>query len=218
MKVGVAISTVLEREDMAFENACAWERAGVTVGVTCVDEQKRGVGWNKNQGIATLMDNGCDHLFLADDDMHPLSRESWLRYVEGPQPHYSLSWGRSRLERTARDHTIWKWPRGVMLYQTREVIERVGGFRTDFRNGHEHVEFSRRIHQAGFTKHPFMDLRQEPRDWFHCEDWARPNESLVALGRRRKEISTVRRSGEDRDHNNDLLARLDGNTDFVEYR
>ncbi|EUA60279.1 putative phage protein [Mycobacteroides abscessus 1948] len=46
----------------------------------------------KNRCIAELMDLGCDHLFLADDDVWPTVDEWWKPYVESPEPHLSFQW------------------------------------------------------------------------------------------------------------------------------
>ena len=50
----------------------------------------------KNLGIAALMDAGCEHLFLADDDVWPI-RNGWAElYMNHPEPHLMHCWGRDR--------------------------------------------------------------------------------------------------------------------------
>lgn len=225
MSVGVAISTTGTRP-AALERAVAmWENAGLEPVVT-YDLERDGVAVTKNRGIAALMDSGVEHLFLADDDMHPLQRFSWTRYVDDPARHLSLSWGKRRSKGTvvnARGQwSAWEWPRGVLLYAHRSVIEKVGGMRTEYgHGGHEHVDFSRRVFQAGLGPahaDPFCDLVQDPRDWFHCEDWQRPGETPTQLQARRRRITTVKRTAADRKWIAELWAKYDGDTSFVEYR
>lgn len=217
-RAAVAISTVSERLPMAAAAAEMWEQVGVLPVFGNVDTSRAGVAATKNRGLVDLMDSGVEHLFLADDDMFPVSRESWERYTQQSVPHLSLSWGAQRCLTLGEGYSTWSWPRGVLLYVHRSVVEKVGGFRTDYPNMHEHADFSRRVHQAGLTPHMFMDLEQRPQDWFHCEDWKRPEESRMQLAARRRSITTITRTPADRDLARRLWKQYDGVTDFVGYR
>lgn len=153
--------------------------------------------------------------------MHPLSKFSWTRYVDDPALHLSLSWGKHRRkpEQVHPGYVEYTWPRGVMLYLHRSVVERVGGMRTEFGGGgHEHVEYSRRIFQAGLSDAMFLDLDQDPRAWFHAEDMPRPGETVAAFAARKRRHTTIKRTAADRRRVDDLWFALDGNTDFVPYR
>lgn len=217
MSVGVAISTH-RRPDLLERAVTHWSRALPDLLVITHDVAGEGVAATKNRGIAALMDAGVDHLFLADDDVWPLAAESWERYVADPASHLMLCWGTSRRIADDGHYTTWSHPRGVLLYVARPVVERVGGMRTDFgRFGHEHVEWSRRIHQAGLTAAPYMDLSDSRRFW-HAEDWGRPGESVAALGRRRRRITTVPRGQRGMSEKGDLLAAYDGDTSYVDFR
>lgn len=225
MSVAVAISTVPERADLAADAARKWIAAGVDHVTVTQDADRRGVAWNKNQGIGRLMDSASvDHLFLADDDMYPLSREAWERYVADPEPHLMLCWGRLRYlgitdHGDGARYSLWKWPRGVLLYARRDVIEAVGGMREEFgTGGHEHVEWSRRIHQAGLTRHMFADLAQNPREHFYAEDMPRPGERAHEFQLRKRRHSTIRRTAADKRRIVELWKALDGSTDYVDYR
>lgn len=218
MTVGVVISTTGSRPDMVDRAYRAWAATGIDHVFVTTDHTRQGPAWNKNRGLAVLMDVGVDHLFLADDDMYPLGRESWERYVEADAPHLMLCWGKRRRVGDDGVFSWWTWPRGVLLYQTRAVVETVGGMRGVFRNGHEHAEYSQRIHNTGLTRHPFMDLAQNPRDWFHCEDWGQPGETLRMLGARRRRVTTIHRTREDTTHNKHMWDTYSGSTGFVRYR
>ena len=192
-----------------------------------------GVATNKNTGIELLMDAGVDHLFLSDDDTWPLSRVALELHIGGV--HSMVCWGKHRLQSVADDanRAEWSWPRGVMLYTRREVVEVVGGMDERFGpGGHEHVEWSRRIYQNGFTPAPFITPRlyaTEPAQGFartpgfgalnywHCEDAPRPGEPLGNLRLRKRRFTSVRRVDGDWEHIEKIMAERDGDTSFVPY-
>lgn len=225
MSVGVAISSTGTRPAMLERAVAMWQNAGIEP-VVNYDTEFQGVAATKNRGIRALMAAGVDHLFLADDDVYPLSKFSWTRYVDDPALHLSLSWGKARSEGTVTthkgDYSAWAWPRGCMLYAHRSVIDRVGGMRTEYgAGGHEHVEWSRRIFQAGLGPSEtvmFCDLVQNPRDWWHAEDMIRPGETVHQLRARRRRITTVKRTAADKRRIERLWREHDGLTNFVDYR
>jgi len=213
--IGVAVSTHQRPQILseALENWDRYQAPGCSFRVV-EDVSGAGVAITKNRGIAALMDDGVEHLFLVDDDCWPKAEGWWLPYVEDPMPHLMYCWGGSRRTRKQGRYSYWTHPRGVMLYLHRSVIETVGGMRTEFgRKGHEHVEYSRRIHNAGFTPEPFMDLRISGDVW-HALDRRKPGESLTALGDRRKSLQTAGNSPDTRH----LLDLYKDSAQFVEYR
>lgn len=221
-KVGVAISTTGTRTEMLNDAWHFWRKNGREIGIISVetDIEREGVAVTKNRGIAALMDAGCEHLFLADDDMYPLSAESWRRYVDQPIGHLSLCWGgHRRLESHVQGYSNWKWPRGVMLYLHRSMVEKYGGMREEYGpGGHEHVDLSRRIHQGGDTPYPYMDLEQDPRQWFHAEDMPRAGETVPQFAARKRRHTTIKRTSVDKRRVDRLWRELDGDTSYVEYR
>ena len=127
----------------------------------------RGVAQSKNRCIAALLDAGCDHLFLADDDVYPRVPWWWRPYVESPEHHLCYQWprparrvGGGRLNRwrlvpqpghpLAETHFAVGFPRGVLIYLDRRVVDTVGGFDPEYGRG-EHVEFSYRCWLAGLS-------------------------------------------------------------------
>lgn len=219
--IGVAVST-FRRPNILKQALRAWRQHApdVEVIVNHDDERSpRGVAATKNDGIAALMDAGVEHLFLVDDDTWPASPNWADPYVADPLPHLMFCWGRKRRTGMTDRYTYWSHPRGVMLYAHRSVIERVGGMRLEFgRWGSEHVEWSQRIHNAGLTPQPFIDLVVSPTLW-HAEDMGRPGESGAMLARRRRNLTTVpRHLRTDRTVRLALLDRYRDSADFVEYR
>lgn len=120
-------------------------------------------------------------------------------------------WGKSRLigDDTTSGLTVWNWPRGVLLYAERRVIERVGGMRLDFgRWGGEHGEWSKRIHAAGLTRYEFADLAVMKQGTWHALDYTKAHPSTVSAQERRRGLRGSPA----------LIKRFAGSTDFVEYR
>lgn len=219
--IGVAVST-FRRPAMLAKALDAWQQHLPSGAVLVVNEDDaddpKGVAANKNAGIASLMGAGVDHLFLVDDDTWPKASDWWRPYVDDDVPHLMFCWGRKRRITANAHYTTWSHPRGVMLYAERSVVDRVGGMRVEFgRWGSEHVEWSNRIHNAGFTPVPFVDLTVSPGLW-HAEDMGRPGESGAHLARRRLRHTSIDRS--DRSSwsmRSDLLERFAGSSEFVPY-
>lgn len=190
-----------------------------------------GVAVNKNTGLELMMANtGAEHLFLSDDDTYPLSADA-LDLHRGFLPHSMVCWGKSRLASTDQRMASWTWPRGVVLYQTRRTVELVGGMIEAFGpGGHEHVEYSRRIHQSGLTPVEFpspaayangegnrRSLGIGARRFWHAEDMPRLGEPLGNLRLRKKGLTSVRRQDGDWAKIEKIMADRDGDTSPVPY-
>lgn len=106
--------------------------------------RRMGVAVNKNTGLELMMDNTrADHLFLSDDDTWPLYSASLDKHTGSPLMHSLVCWGRGRSLAPVDGAAVWSWPRGVMMYTQRRVVETVGGMDERFGpGGHEHVELS----------------------------------------------------------------------------
>jgi hypothetical protein len=186
---------------------------GVDELVVIHDRHGAGVAASKNRSIAALMDLGCEHLVLADDDVHPIRDEWWRPYVDNSQPHLAHCWGKSRFlcadEETGT--TVWNWPRGVMLYVERRVVEKVGGMRTEFGVwGGEHAEWSRRMFNAGLTRAPFADAAAARHGIWYCADYTRKVASSVPKSLRDDPARIT--------HRHNLYKLYRDSTDFVPYR
>jgi len=193
--------------------------------------RRLGVAVNKNTGLELMMDNTkAEHLFLCDDDTWPLYSASLDKHTglmtDQGVGHSMVCWGKSRLvfHHESSPVALWNWPRGCMLYAHRSVIEKVGGFDERMRNAHEHAEFSRRIHQHGFTTAPFVTpisyatrKGQGAAALWHCEDMARPGEVLASLGARRDAITSIDKAERDWDAIHEAMDDRDGNLAFVPY-
>lgn len=209
--IGVAISTHA-RPYVLAEALGHWALHMPDILVVNHDVNGKGVAVTKNRGLAALMDAGCDHLFLADDDIWPVSPNWADLYVADDEPHLMHCWGKSRYLSTDGPHTVWRHPRGVLLYVERRVVDEIGGMRTEFgRWGGEHVEWSRRIHHAGFTTYRYADLavanKGKRRIW-HALDYTREVPSTVSEGERLASIGS----------RHALYEKYAGTMDYVPYR
>lgn len=127
-----------------------------------------GIVASKNRSLEVLVDAGCEHLFLWDDDAWPTAPDWHLPYLESPEPHLAYQFhdlaGPRKLNDMAvlyRDerHVAYTGQRGVMLYYHRSAIEKVGGFDPVYGRGmYEHPDLALRIHNAGLTTWAFADV------------------------------------------------------------
>jgi hypothetical protein len=130
-------------------------------------ETSLGIVASKNASLSALMDAGCEHLFLWDDD-------AWPSPITGTfltSNHQSRTWLTSfsiwlanklnDLSVLYRDdqHVAYTGQRGVMLYYHRSAIEKVGGFDPVYGRGmYEHSDLALRIHNAGLTTWAYADV------------------------------------------------------------
>ena len=131
-------------------------------------ETSLGIVASKNASLSALMDAGCEHLFLWDDDAWPIADNWHLPYIESPEPHLAYQFldlaGRNKLNDMAvqyRDdkHIAYTGQRGVMLYYHRSAIEKVGGFDPVYGRGmYEHPDLALRIYNAGLSTWAFADV------------------------------------------------------------
>lgn len=125
-------------------------------------DQRVGVARAKNKCLEMLDDAGVEHFFLFDDDTWPVSDNWWQPYIESPEPHlmYCFEWdGGPPVVATDGQHTAWAHPCGPMLYAHRSVLDAVGGMDAAYGTwGHEHVDWSNRIHNAHLTVWRFADV------------------------------------------------------------
>lgn len=208
--VGVAISTH-RRPHILAKALMGWSAAMPDILVVNHDRDGQGVAATKNRGIAALMDAGCTHLFLSDDDVWPLVDQWWKPYADDPEPHLMHCWGKDRLVRRTGRYTVWRAPpRGVLLYAHRSVIDRVGGMRIEYgRWGGEHAEWTRRIHKAGLTTHAYADLAVAQDNYWHAEDRHGSIASSISPEERDEYFNTRYRQ---------LRERFANTSDYVEYR
>lgn len=131
-------------------------------------ESSLGIVASKNASLTVLMNAGCEHIFLWDDDAWPIADNWHLPYLESPEPHLAYQFldlaGRNKLNDMSvlyqdDEHIAYTGQRGVMLYFHRSAIEKVGGFDPVYGRGmYEHPDLALRIHNAGLSTWAFADV------------------------------------------------------------
>ncbi|MDU4585926.1 MAG: glycosyltransferase family 2 protein [Enterobacter hormaechei] len=182
-------------------------------------ETSLGIVASKNASLTALMDAGCEHLFLWDDDAWPIADNWHLPYIESPEPHLAYQFldlaGSNKLNDLSelyRDdqHVAYTGQRGVMLYYHRSAIEKVGGFDPVYGRGmYEHSDLALRIHNAGLTTWAYGDVVGSEKlihslDEHEAVERSVPRPDRQALVERNVKIHNERRDA--------------GFTGYVEYR
>lgn len=133
-------------------------------------QTNKGVGAAKNQAIKYLMKEGCDHIFLCEDDIKITNQNILEKYIIArdvtgishfnfgyhgplnkdtkgtPSPKYIAHY-HNDVSIALNTHLC-----GALSYYQRQVIEKVGLLDERFRNAFEHIDYTYRIIKAGY--HP----------------------------------------------------------------
>lgn len=133
------------------------------------NKQNIGVGKSKNKLMRYLLNEGCDHIFIMEDDILIRNSDVFDAYITArnitgiqhfnfgyhgpankagisggiPRPRYVIDYGDLKI--AINQHSV-----GAFCYYTREVLETVGLIDEEFHNAFEHVEHDYRIAKAGF--------------------------------------------------------------------
>lgn len=154
-------------------------------GATFRFEKNAGIASGKNKCLELLED--CEHVFLFDDDCHPIMADWWKPYVESDEPHLMYLFKDFRHARIGDAEDVYQdeyikalsHPRGCMIYLHRSAIDAAGGMDTGYaRWGFEHGDLSNRIHNLGLTTFPYMDIPNS-RALFYSADFEQAVESTV---------------------------------------
>lgn len=140
-------------------------------------DKAQGIAVAKNKCLELMGD--ADYYFLFDDDVYPKVKDWHLQYIFTGLNHLCFSFdkfsngvgnGRKKIGESG-DIIYWHEPCGLMLFLTKKCLDTVGGFDPAYgRWGYEHVGYSMRIHNAGLTPKPFMDIKNS-LDVFYSFDW-----------------------------------------------
>jgi len=131
----------------------------------------QGVGKTKNDAFKELLEMGCDHIFLIEDDIIVKNPMVFNRYIEasketgiqhfmfgyhGPANKRGISHGpptpRARIEYpndlviALNEHCV-----GAFCYYSRKSLEDVGLFDLNYTNAFEHVDHSYMLAKKGYS-------------------------------------------------------------------
>ncbi|WP_312804211.1 glycosyltransferase family 2 protein [Atlantibacter hermannii] len=178
-----------------------------------------GIVTSKNASLEALMDAGCEHLFLWDDDAWPIADNWHQPYIDSPEPHLAYQFldlsGPRKLHDLSvlyRDeqHVAYTGQRGVMLYYHSSAIEQVGGFDPVYGRGmYEHSDLALRIHNAGLTSWAYADVAGSDRLIHSLDEHEKVERSVPRPDRDELVRRNVKTHNERRDA---------GFTGYVEYR
>lgn len=166
--------------------------------------QRAGIPKSKNKCLELL--DGCDDVFLFDDDTFPTADGWHLPYVNGEYKHmcYTFAYPTNYSVGMYNYHHL---ANGCMMYIHRSVITRIGGFDENFGIGkYEHVQYSNRAHACGLIPHPFISPRTEKK--IHCLDENKTHERTLEG----TEINSL--LSENREH----FYKTKMSTDFIAYK
>jgi hypothetical protein len=180
-------------------------------------DENAGIPRAKNKCLEML--DGCEHVFLADDDCWPIADEWWKPYVESPEPHLGYQFldlaGPRKLHditEVHRDetHVAYSDQRGCLLYYHRSALDAVGGFDPIYGRGmYEHGDLADRIHSAGLTTWRYADVVGSEKLWHSMDEHEEVDRSIPKEDRR--DLVSANR---DRHHK----RRAERFAGYVEYR
>lgn len=148
-------------------------------------DEPAGIAKTKNKCLSLL--EGCDHIFLSDDDIYPLQTDWWKPYVHGSPQHACYIFGREKLWQEPA-YIAYDLPRGCLLYFTKHCLEIAGGYDERFATySYEHAELSRRIFNMGLTPAPYIDVPNS-KGLFYSHDEELTTRSSLPANERYKHI------------------------------
>lgn len=143
-----------------------------------VDSERRGVAHARNTCLRHLVDEGCEAIFLFDDDCYPLMA-GWETYfveqsVRTGLPFFGLPEAFKSRPLSLRDEVVrWDSIIGCFSFQTAAVLDRVGGYNDAYvRYGYEDAGRNNRVLRSGLCGDPnsgFPSLLRAP-SYIYSED------------------------------------------------
>jgi len=129
--------------------------------------KNKGVASAKNSALRYLMGQGCEHIFLLEDDIIIKDTSIFEKYIEASQisgiKHFNYAlqgYGNAiRFDDGTINHPtpvycvdykniqicFYHWCSGPLMYMHRDCIDKVGYLDENFYNIHEHVDYTYRI-------------------------------------------------------------------------
>lgn len=204
MKIGIGVSTHNRRE-IADHSIAEWRRflpdgAKLVIVDDASDipyptsdyrfETQAGIAVVKNKCLELL--EGCEYIFLSDDDFYPLNDNWWWEYIKSDLQHACYVFDRPYIYKDTFISS-YELPRGVLLYFTKKCIQAAGGFDTKFElYGYDHAELSRRIFNMGLTPAPYIDVSNSKGLFYSHDEQStvmsslRAPERIIALRQNKK--------------------------------
>ena len=162
-------------------------------------EANQGVGKSKNKALQHLLDDGCDHIFIIEDDIFIKDPTVFQKYIEAskvtgiqhfnfsqhgimnkvgysnngkPNPNFIIDYGSAKV--SFFTHCV-----GAFSYYSAAALKEVGLMDERYYNACEHVDHTYNIIKAGM--HPpfwnFVDI-ENSQDYLGDEPWTKQNSTI----------------------------------------
>lgn len=186
------IVVVVDGGDIDVDNLCDKFKGGIDRFTLIKNDTNLGVGKSKNKALRHLLDQGCDHIFLIEDDIH-VKRSSVLReYIKASKKtgiqHFNFSQhgmmnktfdGNStpnpRMIIDYKDIRIPLYPHcvGAFSYYSRHCLLVSGLMDEKYYNACEHVDHTYQIIKDGMHP-PFWHFADIENSWEYLgdEEWS----------------------------------------------
>jgi GT2 family glycosyltransferase len=152
------------------------------------NKKNLGVGKSKNIAIRQLLDQGCDHIFLIEDDIYIKDASVFQKYIEASKAtgiqHFNfsqhgimnktfdgLSKPNPRMIVKYGDIQVPLYPHcvGAFSYFSRKCLETVGLMDEEYYNACEHMDHTLEIIKAGMHP-PFWFFADIENSWEYLGD------------------------------------------------
>ena len=161
MKIAIGITTTPNRSDIANYNLKKWQDLlpeNAVIFINC-DTEYKGISIAKNEVLKHCYESGAEHLFICDDDIFPKQLGWELPYINSGLNHACWNYDRQVIDNSNNAYDVLITPNGCMLYLTRQTIDKVGGWDTEFQGwSYEHVNLSDRVFNNGLTPARYIDV------------------------------------------------------------
>lgn len=127
-----------------------------------INEKNLGVGISKNRALTYLIEQGCTHLFLIEDDVEIIDPNVFDVYIKTAKRSglHHLGFGhvggplkkqikgtRSYIDGTGIQ--MYHNPQGSFCYYNANVIKKIGYFDEEYKNAFEHIDHEYQLIKAG---------------------------------------------------------------------
>lgn len=154
MKIGVGVITVGLRPLKDYKLSADSEL------FVFHDKEMKGPAYARNQCLRHLYDQGCDYIFLFDDDTYP-TMDNWEEYFIDQASEFGVNYMaipeyfKTGFKGSFGEMVLWDGACGCFIYQTRFCLEIIGGYNNEYvKYGLEDAARSKRALKAGMTGDP----------------------------------------------------------------
>jgi len=171
-------------------NAYLSDRITYKVDIINNNPSKQGVGKSKHIAINTLLDRGCEHIFIIEDDIIVTNPDVFDKYIEASKEtgikHFMFGYhGPANKNGISKGDPVPKWKFkynkniivlnqhcvGAFCYYHKDCFDVIGNFDLDYHNAFEHIDHSYCLAKAGLTT-PYWNWADIYRSWEYLDELA----------------------------------------------